>query len=39
MAEVLEDHIQMHVADPGLAKGQRSEGAAELIEAVRTYLK
>lgn len=39
MAEVLEDHIQLHVADPGLAKAQRSEGAAELIEAVRTYLK
>jgi FrmR/RcnR family transcriptional regulator, repressor of rcnA expression len=39
MAEVLEDHIQMHVADPGLAKIERSEGAAELIDAVRTYLK
>jgi DNA-binding FrmR family transcriptional regulator len=39
MAEVLEDHIHMHVADPGLAKSKRSEGAAELIDAVRTYLR
>jgi DNA-binding FrmR family transcriptional regulator len=39
MAEVLEDHIQLHVADPELVRAKRSEGAAELIEVVRTYLK
>lgn len=39
MAEVIEDHILMHVADGGLAQEQRKEGAAELIDVVRTYLK
>ena len=39
MAEVVEDHILMHVADHGLGQKQRSEGAAELIDVVRTYLK
>jgi FrmR/RcnR family transcriptional regulator, repressor of rcnA expression len=39
MAEVLEDHIHLHVADPALASDRRSEGAAELIDVVRTYLK
>ncbi|MDB5507369.1 MAG: transcriptional repressor RcnR [Devosia sp.] len=37
-AELIEDHIREHimaVADPG----QREQGAAELIEVVRTYLK
>ncbi|MGH8291324.1 MAG: metal/formaldehyde-sensitive transcriptional repressor [Steroidobacteraceae bacterium] len=39
MAEVLEDHIQIHVVDPKLAETRRSEGAAELIDVVRAYLK
>ncbi len=38
MAEVIEDHIRLHVVDP--AKGaERARGAEELIEAVQTYLK
>jgi DNA-binding FrmR family transcriptional regulator len=39
MAEVVEDHILLHVADHTLAKDQRNEGAAELIDVVRAYLK
>ena len=39
MAEVLEDHIHVHVAAPELARAERSEGAAELIEVVHAYLK
>jgi FrmR/RcnR family transcriptional regulator, repressor of rcnA expression len=39
MAEVVEDHVRMHVADHGLAKEERDEGAAELIDIVRAYLK
>lgn len=39
MAEVIEDHIRLHVADHVLAQDQRNEGAAELIDVVRAYLK
>jgi DNA-binding FrmR family transcriptional regulator len=39
MAEVVEDHILLHVADHELAREQRNEGAAELIDVVRAYLK
>jgi DNA-binding FrmR family transcriptional regulator len=39
MAEVVEDHIRLHVADQALAQEQRNEGAAELIDVVRAYLK
>jgi hypothetical protein len=39
MAEVVEDHILLHVADEGLGQKQRNEGAAELIDVVRAYLK
>lgn len=39
MAEVVEDHILLHVADGDLAQKERSEGAAELIDVVRAYLK
>ena len=39
MAEVVEDHILFHVADGDLAQEQRKEGAAELIDVVRAYLK
>jgi DNA-binding FrmR family transcriptional regulator len=38
-AEVVEDHIRLHVADHALAQDQRNEGAAELIDIVRAYLK
>jgi len=40
MAEVMEDHVHLHVANPALkSEAERSRGAAELIEAVRAYLK
>lgn len=39
MAEVVEDHIRLHVADQTLTPGDRDEGAAELIDIVRAYLK
>jgi DNA-binding FrmR family transcriptional regulator len=39
MSEVLEDHIRLHVADAGLDHAHRRDGAEELIEVVRTYLK
>jgi DNA-binding FrmR family transcriptional regulator len=38
MAEVIEDHIRLHVVDP--ANGvERARGAEELIEAVQSYLR
>lgn len=40
MAEVLEGHIRTHVVDPEHERdAERAEGAQELIEVVRTYLK
>jgi len=40
MAEVIEDHIQLHVTGPAPRnEADRSKGAAELIDVVRTYLK
>jgi FrmR/RcnR family transcriptional regulator, repressor of rcnA expression len=39
MAEVVEDHVRMHVAERSLAQRERDEGAAELIDIVRAYLK
>ena len=39
MAEVVEDHILLHVADHALTRDQRNEGAVELIDVVRAYLK
>lgn len=39
MSEVLEGHVRMHVADPVLDPARRREGAEELIEVVRAYLK
>jgi DNA-binding FrmR family transcriptional regulator len=40
MAEVMEDHIRMHVVDPAReADPDRAKGAEELIDVVRTYLK
>ena len=39
-AEVREDHIRNHVVNPDTDRDpERAKGAAELIEAVRTYLK
>jgi DNA-binding FrmR family transcriptional regulator len=39
-AELMEDHIRHHVADPDHdADADRAKGAAELIEVVRTYLR
>jgi DNA-binding FrmR family transcriptional regulator len=43
MAEVIEDHLREHVVNPtGVAadvEAARAEGAAELIDVIRTYLK
>jgi DNA-binding FrmR family transcriptional regulator len=38
MAEVIEDHVRCHVAASALDARQRSQGAEELIEVVRSYL-
>jgi DNA-binding FrmR family transcriptional regulator len=38
MAEVIEDHVRCHVAASALGARQRSQGAEELIEVVRSYL-
>jgi FrmR/RcnR family transcriptional regulator, repressor of frmRAB operon len=39
-AEVMEDHIRNHVVNPDTdTDPDRAQGAAELIEVVRTYLK
>ena len=39
-AELLEDHIRHHVVDPAQEKDpERAQGAADLIDVVRTYLK
>src|SRR5229473_3043271 len=39
MAEVIEDHIRMHVVDPDHERGSRARGAEELIEIVQSYLR
>jgi FrmR/RcnR family transcriptional regulator, repressor of frmRAB operon len=40
MAEVIEDHIRLHVADPLRERNQeRAKGAEELIEVVQSYLR
>ena len=39
-AELIEDHIREHVSNPESDDdADRAQGAAELIEVVRTYLK
>ncbi len=38
MAEVIEDHIRLHVVDPP-RDAERARGAEELIDAVQAYLK
>jgi DNA-binding FrmR family transcriptional regulator len=39
MAEIIENHIRMHVVDPDRERGSRAKGAEELIEIVQSYLK
>jgi DNA-binding FrmR family transcriptional regulator len=40
MAELLEDHIRMHVSDPAHERDrERAKGAKHLIEVVHAYLK
>ncbi len=40
MAEVMEDHIRMHIVDPEWQAGnERTHAAEELIDVVRSYLK
>ena len=40
MAELLEDHIRMHVSDPARDRDrERARGAKHLIEVVHAYLK
>ncbi|SDF35021.1 DNA-binding transcriptional regulator, FrmR family [Massilia sp. PDC64] len=39
MAEVLEDHVREHVAAGGLTEADRAEGADELLDVIRAYLK
>lgn len=39
-AELIEDHIREHISNPDKDEDRdRAQGAAELIEAVRMYLK
>jgi FrmR/RcnR family transcriptional regulator, repressor of frmRAB operon len=38
MAEIMEDHIRHHVADPA-SGGSRADATEELIEVVHSYLK
>jgi DNA-binding FrmR family transcriptional regulator len=39
MGEVIEDHILEHVASPSISDADRKQGADELLDVVRTYLK
>jgi DNA-binding FrmR family transcriptional regulator len=40
MAQVMEDHIETHFAEPRMARNaKRREGADELIEVMRAYLR
>lgn len=39
MAEVVEDHVRMQVAAESLSQKERDEGASELIDVLRAYLK
>ena len=39
-AELMEDHIRHHIADPARERNTaRGQGAAELIDVIRSYLK
>ena len=40
MTEVIEDHIQTHIANPAITRdAERTKGADELIDVIRAYLK
>jgi DNA-binding FrmR family transcriptional regulator len=40
MTEVMEDHIRTHIADPAITSDdERTQGADELIDVIRAYLK
>ena len=40
MVEVLAEHVEMHVANPAINSSvERTKGADELIEVIRSYLK
>ncbi|HEY2524598.1 MAG TPA: metal/formaldehyde-sensitive transcriptional repressor [Candidatus Binataceae bacterium] len=40
MAEIIADHVRMHVVDPTRERGSaRAQGAQELIDVVQAYLK
>ncbi|TBR12910.1 MAG: metal/formaldehyde-sensitive transcriptional repressor [Lysobacter sp.] len=40
MTEVIADHIHAHIANPAIASdAKRSEGANDLIDVIRSYLK
>lgn len=40
MAELMEDHIRMHVCDPSRDRDRdRAKGAGDLIEVVHAYLR
>jgi DNA-binding FrmR family transcriptional regulator len=40
MTEVIEDHINMHVANPEIkTNAERTKGAEELVDVIRAYLK
>jgi DNA-binding FrmR family transcriptional regulator len=39
MAEVIEDHVRCHVADPSLPNKQRATATEELLDVVRSYLR
>lgn len=39
IAELIDDHLRMHVVDPALSRQDREHGADELMDVVRTYLR
>ncbi|MFC5478712.1 metal/formaldehyde-sensitive transcriptional repressor [Massilia suwonensis] len=39
MAEVLEDHVREHLVAGDIGEAARAEGAEELLDVIRTYLK
>ncbi|HET9978882.1 MAG TPA: metal/formaldehyde-sensitive transcriptional repressor [Ktedonobacterales bacterium] len=40
MAEVMEDHIRVHVADPSIGDDtERAQGTEDLVNIIRAYLK
>lgn len=39
MDEIVEEHIEAHVAHPDLSPKERAEGARELMAAIRRYSK